>query len=800
MNRFTLLVVALNLLVTQFIPAQAQKNMTLLGQLTYNDNLNDVWGYADGSGNEYALVGAVNGVSIVDVSTNPAQPTELHFMPGVLTTWRDLKTFGQYAYVSNEGGDGIRIIDLSGLPSNIRYKDTTIGGAVTAHNVWVDDHYLYVVGMDNFNGGLLIFDLLNDPWNPEFVGSYDDRYVHDIYVRGNIGYSAEINDGLLTILDLTNKANPRVLGSRSYTNSFTHNTWLNAQGDVCFTTDELSNAYIYAWDITDPTDIEELDRIRSSLSGGRATPHNVHVLNDFIVTSYYKDGVQIVDANRPQSMVEVGYFDTNELENGGTSGCWGAYPFLPSGKVLATDMAEGLFVFDVDYVRASYLQGRVTDASDTNPLTNGLNNAVIRFLSDSSFLLSGTNGDFNEGRPDAGTYRLAVSKLGFNPDTVTVQIVQGQVSNIDIPLQPAAILTLNIEVLDDATGDPIPAAFIQAVAPNDEASFSYSTDINGRVSDNAFFSGAYNVVAGKWGYRTRQVSLTASPGMGTLTIRLEKGYYDDFIFDFGWQAVGSASSGQWERGIPIETDMFGTIANPGEDVLTDFGREAYVTGNGGGEYFTDDIDDGTVVLTSPSMDLTTYQDPVVSYQWWFLNWLPRGGGQSRPGDDSLRVDLIDGSQIKTIASYDVSFGNKWNQQAPIRVKDFFPNPGNDVKIRFTAADEGSQEIVEAAVDQLDVREAVATSIVRPDIRKWDWRVWPNPSSGMVNIQIDGMFTRNEEGLSLEVMNPQGQIVRRQPLKSIAVPQQIEMTYPAGVYLILLKHQGQTVAASKLLIR
>ena len=73
----------------------------------------------DSNGHEYALVGVFNGVSIVDISTDPGNPTELQFLPGVGTTWRDLKTYGHYAYVSNEGGDGLRIIDLSTLPGQV---------------------------------------------------------------------------------------------------------------------------------------------------------------------------------------------------------------------------------------------------------------------------------------------------------------------------------------------------------------------------------------------------------------------------------------------------------------------------------------------------------------------------------------------------------------------------------------------------------------------------------------------------------------------------------------------------------
>ena len=42
------------------------------------------------------------------------------------------------------------------------------------------------------------------------------------------------------------------------------------------------------------------------------------------------------------------YYDTSLRPHlaGKFQGNWGVYPFLPSGKILASDMQEGLFVFD----------------------------------------------------------------------------------------------------------------------------------------------------------------------------------------------------------------------------------------------------------------------------------------------------------------------------------------------------------------------------------------------------------------------------------------------------------------------
>jgi len=91
--------------------SKAQTQLNLLGQLPYADGLNDIWGYA-ANGNEYAIVGLVTGVSIVDV-TNPANPAETQFIPHVSTTWRDIKTWGNRAYVINEAQDGLTLTRLT---------------------------------------------------------------------------------------------------------------------------------------------------------------------------------------------------------------------------------------------------------------------------------------------------------------------------------------------------------------------------------------------------------------------------------------------------------------------------------------------------------------------------------------------------------------------------------------------------------------------------------------------------------------------------------------------------------------
>jgi choice-of-anchor B domain-containing protein len=415
---------------------RAQVNTSLLGQLSYSPNLNDIWGYAAG-GKEYALVGTTSGTSIVDV-TNPAAPVEVVNVNGVNSIWRDLKTWGSYAYAVNEGGGGLQVINLANLPSSAP-ATTWTGGPLpgggslsfsTAHNLFIDENGIgYIIGANFGAGGAIMVDLAANPTNPPIVGVYNANYCHDLFVRNDVMYTAEIYTGRFAIVDVSNKANPVVLATQSTPNNFTHNVWLSDDGNTLYTTDETNGAGVAAYDISDPTDITFLDIVYSSLSG--AVPHNTFVVGDFLVTSQYKDGVTIVDASNPANLVQTGSYDTSPLSGGGFDGCWGVYPYLPSGIVLASDQQQGLFVIDVTYAGAATLSGTVTDAGTGAPIF-GASVAASGVGSTSTNLF----GQYSLAVPGPGSYSVTVAAAGYDPQTVPVT-VSGS-TTLDVALNPGS--------------------------------------------------------------------------------------------------------------------------------------------------------------------------------------------------------------------------------------------------------------------------------------------------------------------------------------------------------------------------
>lgn len=778
------------------LQAQSSKNINLVGQLTYTEELSDIWAYVDSNGHEYALVGASNGVSIVDISTDPQNPQEVHYIPGANTIWRDIKTFEDHAYVVNERRDGLLIIDLSDLPTSVSYKDTVLEDIKTAHNLWIDEYgFMYMLGAENdwrtLGGGMFIFDLNQDPDNPVFVGDYKNNYVHDVYVRDNIAYVAEVLAGYLTIIDVSDKANLVVLGRKTYANPLTHNTWLNDAGNICFTTDELDEAYIYAWDVSDPTNITELDKIRSSLSDGKATPHNVHVFNDFLVTSYYHDGLNIIDAQRPANLVEVGYFDTNDLADGGLLGCWGAYPFLPSGLILASDIEEGLFIFQPTYQRACYLEGKVIDAQSRQNLVN------VSILSEEPSLQNKTNnlGEYASGTANPGTYDVTFYKYGYWPVIRNVNLSPGTVTNAYVLLKAAPQQLLTIEVVDKITKNLIPDAMLNIASLDDAFSHAYTSNSAGIITDSSIFSGKYKITSGKWGYITHASTYEVDSVNSKLTIELHPGYYDDFIFDFNWQVQGDATTGSWERAEPVGTIYNTQLANPDTDIANDQGKQAFVTGNQSLFNQQNDVDSGKTVLTSPIMDLSSYQNPVLHFHYWFVN-RARFGPWS--GDDSLKVIVESAGVSKKVVVISGTQSN-WQKQDPIFLKDFFPSLGSQVTVRFEVGDYVNEDVLEAAIDQFRVTDGLDLISIDPStIRLVDFTTYPNPVKNELHISYTLPESFAKGSLSFELLQLNGQRILSVPVSSWEGEVNLPFLYPAGLYFGILRLDNQKIGIQKII--
>ena len=438
------------------IHAQQSMNMDILSSHTYSSSLSDVWGYANESG-EFALVGLYTGISILDV-TNPISPNEIAYFEGPNSTWRDLKSFGDYVYCINETGGGLQILNIIEVISgniNTSYTENLNLGFTSAHNIFIDENgRLYVFGADYINGGAMIFDLNDDPLNPIFLGNYSGSYFHDGMVRGDTLWGSAIYNGEFSVVDVSNPANPFLIATKSTPNNFTHNCWISDDGNTLFTTDEVSSAFVTSYDVSDLNNIEELDRIQSWSDETNVIPHNTHVVGDFLVTSYYTDGVSVVDASHPSNLIEVGYYDTSyDYSGSGFYGAWGAYPFLPSRNILVSDIENGLFIIKPKYTNASFIEGIISNSETGAPISN----AIAEIVGNNNSCVSALDGFYETGTANEGNYEIIFSAPGYASISEMINLFTDSTILLDVSLTPSGCMDIEacnyspLAIIDDSS-------------------------------------------------------------------------------------------------------------------------------------------------------------------------------------------------------------------------------------------------------------------------------------------------------------------------------------------------------------
>ncbi|MFT5248220.1 MAG: choice-of-anchor B domain-containing protein, partial [Gammaproteobacteria bacterium] len=718
-------------------------------------------------------------VSIVDLA-DPTNPTELFFLNGLGSTWRDIKTWGEYAYVTNESGNGVEVIDLTELPNNVSSFSWTpdipgVGTISTCHNIWIDElGYAYLTGCDVNQGGMIYVDVFTNPGQPEYAGKGPNVYAHDVYTANNLAYTCEVYDGVFGIYDVSDKTNTVFLGNQVTTGEFTHNCWLSDDGTILFTTDEQGNAPVGSYDVTDPTNIIQLDDfLPFETLGDGVIPHNVHVWEDWLIISYYTDGCILVDGSNPSNLIEVGNFDTFIPESTGFSGAWGAYPYLPSGLVLISDIGNGMYVLEPNYVNACWLEGMVTDAVTELAISGANVNVESTNVEDQTNI----GGDYATGYAISGTYDVTYSKPGYTPETVSVDIVNGEIVEVDVELTPLDSFSIGGTVIDEETSDPIPFATVRLV--NEEFDYEVLTDDAGVFVLNTFFEGEYDVIAGKWGHHTAYITAEQiNEGSADLNLEIAEGYEDIFSLDHGWDSFFNGNTGEWELGTPLgaivpDADL---LVTPDFDVPEDLGNHCYVTGN------TDDFFNGILIggnanLTSPVMDLSGYDAPVLQFYAWYLNIDTQ---QGNPGFSDMLVTMSDGFQtvgIDTIPFED--FDNLGWSMRSVDLSQFMPLTEN-MTISFNCSTPFNfTYLAEAAIDYFLITEGNPNGVseVLSNILV---SASPNPSAS--SFFINYKLHEHDSNARLEVFNATGQLVHTERLTAHLGRVSIGENFESGLYI------------------
>lgn len=756
-------------------------NMQLRSSITFpGQTLANICGWTSPDGKEYALVGASKGLVIVDI-TNPDAPVQIVQIPGPDNLWKEIKTYSHYAYVTSEGGGGVQIVDLNGLPSaTLTYHNYTGTGeiegqmgAIHALHIDVTKGFLYTFG-GNFSHAM-VHDLKADPYNPVYVGKFDQLgYIHDGYADNDTLYSCHIYSGLLAIVDMRVKTAPVLLGTVQTPGKFTHNSWILSDRKHIFTTDETTPSFLTSYDISDPSDIKELDRF-SIDNGNDSYGHNTHVINDYAVTSWYTGGVVITDMHRPANIVKVGHYDTWPGTGATFDGCWGAFPYFPSGNIVASNIENPaqMFVVSPTYKRACYLEGIVRNGCNNQPLID----ATVQIVGGEAPVEPTNNqGLLKTGQVTPGTYSVVISKSGYVSQTITVNLITAEVATFDITLQPLSSASVNGTVTDAVTN--LPLAGIPVTLYNSIQTYNLTSNVNGQFSASCILAGTYTVSGGVWGYFSNTQTVTID-GNTALTIPLSKGYYDDFNLDYGWSTDATSPTGIWERGKPEGTTNGGNLSNPDSDVTTDSGDQCYVTGNGGGQAGSDDVDNGYARLISPAMDLSGAQDAILKFDYWFFN----GGGNGGTPNDRFEVTVTNGSQTATVLTQNTP-ASQWRNSGNISLKDFITLT-DEVRVSFTAYDDDPGHLVEGGLDQFSVVLAPVGTLELDNNALIT--AAPNPSKAGFVLQYNWP---NQTTTMLEVRNILGQVVDTRNIVGENGTINLGQNWTAGVYTATLLNGTQ----------
>lgn len=301
---------------------------------------------------------------------------------------------------------------------------------------------------------------------------------------------------------------------------------------------------------------------------------------------------------------------------------------------------------------------------------------------------------------NAQFYRLAVSA---RPATV----LAGLTGDSDLAIPAGELVPVGLKINNGSeTFDPATSHFYYSI--NNGATFVeapiYSQGGGGYVAALA------NVPCGTTvpfyvEVRSTSGSLVRLPCSGAYSPRtgdVLNVYSTDFTTSTGW-VVGpnTAATGIWENAAPI-----GSAAAPGADHTGPGGR-CFITGQGviSASAGAADVDSGSTLLTSPTMNMAGMQDAEISYWRWYST----GAGAAPYADTFIvQVSINGGSNWTTAETVgpgnvnDPNVNPGWRSKA-FKLSSMGLAPTSNVKVRFNAQDLGSGSIVEAALDDFAAR-------------------------------------------------------------------------------------------------
>lgn len=272
-----------------------------------------------------------------------------------------------------------------------------------------------------------------------------------------------------------------------------------------------------------------------------------------------------------------------------------------------------------------------------------------------------------------------------------------------------------------------------------------------------------------------------------IELSLAQGYDDPFNLDLGWEVDGTATSGIWERGIPLGTKFAGKneIFNPFHDSPDDPGPRAYVTGNQGTGVFDDEVENGATILRSPIMQLRSlYNRPKLSYDLYFYNVY-----SNNFPNDTLTVWLTNG--LHTIKLEHLDYETRlqdWRASTLFDLADLI-SITDSMQLIVTVTDRAeTPNVVEGGLDNFRIQEGIPDEQFMLIDRNIKFNAYPNPF--YQQFTLDYKISRRFETAEILVTDVLGRILVEIPVQEAIGRITFIPDWVASMYFVTARIDGR----------
>ncbi len=640
------------------------QNVTFLSRVSVaqmdpgSADANDCWGYVSPTGREIAIIGLREATSFVDI-TDPVNPVILGTFSSPPSLWRDIKVLGDFAYVVTEGGGHIQIFELTDVDNGnvISRGFTSFGGSSATHNIVVneDSGYLYRVGGGN-DLGLRAYSvgangLPGTATQPVQASVQSNLYVHDAQV-------------------------------------VTYDSGPYAGREIAFLCSGFGNGgtstSLRIFDVTNKSNIFQMGTIGAY--PGRAYAHQGWLSEDrryFYMNDEIDEGatrstttlhiINVEDLNNPVYV--------KSWTNGNTARDHNLY--VKGNYIYAANYRSGLRIHDIsdpeNPVEVAWID--TYPADDSNQGSGGFDGAWSNypFFPSGNVIISDIQQGLVVVRPELESLSFELlGGLGTFTEPTGGEAVFYAISENGVTLDASSVEL--VVAIEGGAEVRVPASSVAAGV----ASFTMPPL-------DCFTSFTYRIEA-----ETTAGALFASSEETAIVATGENfAFQDNAETDTGWTVTGNATDGHWDRGIPVNAGR----GDPPTDA--DGSGRAWLTDNSSANGGNSDVDNGSTILTSPVIDASG--GGVLGFSYWVGDI----AGGVFDANDVFRVELSTngGASWTTIRDLDAAT-NAWvDDQVEIGGQSPFPAT-TQLRLRFTAADNDPQSVVEAGVDAISLKAFV----------------------------------------------------------------------------------------------